>query len=91
MEDSKFPIDCPVRLTEADRERDREEFAALRYYTECKGYFIAQIRCDPDNWVPRDRVDEIRENRAGGREAWSEEKAGGTYPLADEMWSYHLT
>ncbi|PBK63880.1 hypothetical protein ARMSODRAFT_893717 [Armillaria solidipes] len=90
-EDPSSPIECPVKLTEADRERDREELAAMMYYTECKEHFITQIQCDPDGWVPGERLDEIRKNWAAGREAWNEEKAGGPYPLEDGMWSYHLT
>ncbi len=85
------PIECPVKLTEVDRERDREELAAMMYYNECKEHFIGQIQCDPDGWVPEERLDEIRANWAAGREAWNEEKAVGPYPLQDGMWSYHLT
>ncbi|PBK86338.1 hypothetical protein ARMGADRAFT_534458 [Armillaria gallica] len=85
------PIECPVKLTDADRERDRQELAAMMYYNECKEHFIGQIQCDPDGWVPEERLDEIRANWAAGREAWNEEKAGGPYPLEDGMWSYHLT
>ncbi|KAK0447228.1 kinase-like domain-containing protein [Armillaria borealis] len=85
------PIECPMKLTEADRERDRKELAAMMYYIECKEHFIGQIQCDLDGWVPGERLDEIHANWAAGREAWNEEKAGGPYPLEDGMWSYHLT
>ncbi|KAK0184557.1 hypothetical protein F5146DRAFT_1145413 [Armillaria mellea] len=85
------PVGCLVKVTEADRERDREERAAMMYYNGCKEDFRGQIQCDPDGWVPGERLDEIRTNWAAGREVWNEEKAGSSYPLRDGMWSYHLT
>lgn len=43
-----FPIECPVNITEVDR----EELAALMYYNQCREHFPGQ--CDPDGWVPEE-------------------------------------
>ncbi len=91
MEGSASPAECPVQLTAAEIAREREDYAAYLRYQLRRAEALATIRGDPDGWMSRENAGVMRQRWAVAREKWNEDEAGGSFPLDDGMWSFHLT